>query len=194
MDAMTQTRTSLAPIHVIGGGLAGSEAAWQIARRGLPVVLHEMRPVRGTDAHKTDSLAELVCSNSFRSDDAENNAVGVIHAEMRMAGSLIMSCADANQVPAGGALAVDREGFAQAVTDAIEAEPLITIAREEVTGLPPADWDQTIIATGSADRTGACRSHQCRDRPGRAGLFRCHRADHSHRFDRHVGLLVPVPL
>jgi methylenetetrahydrofolate--tRNA-(uracil-5-)-methyltransferase len=86
MDAMTQTRTSLAPIHVIGGGLAGSEAAWQIARRGLPVVLHEMRPVRGTDAHKTDSLAELVCSNSFRSDDAENNAVGVIHAEMRMAG------------------------------------------------------------------------------------------------------------
>jgi methylenetetrahydrofolate--tRNA-(uracil-5-)-methyltransferase len=105
-------------------------------------------PVRGTDAHKTDSLAELVCSNSFRSDDAENNAVGVIHAEMRMAGSLIMKCADANQVPAGGALAVDREGFAQAVTDAITAEPLITIAREEVTGLPPAEWDQTIIATG----------------------------------------------
>jgi methylenetetrahydrofolate--tRNA-(uracil-5-)-methyltransferase len=154
MDAMTQTRTSLAPIHVIGGGLAGSEAAWQIARRGLPVVLHEMRPVRGTDAHKTDSLAELVCSNSFRSDDAENNAVGVIHAEMRMAGSLIMSCADANQVPAGGALAVDREGFAQAVTDAIEAEPLITIAREEVTGLPPADWGQTIIATGPLTAPG----------------------------------------
>lgn len=139
---------SHSPIHVVGGGLAGSEAAWQIARRGLPVILHEMRPVRGTDAHKTDSLAELVCSNSFRSDDAENNAVGVIHAEMRMAGSLIMRCADANQVPAGGALAVDREGFANAVTAAIEAEPLITIAREEIAGLPPADWDQTIIATG----------------------------------------------
>jgi methylenetetrahydrofolate--tRNA-(uracil-5-)-methyltransferase len=136
------------PVHVIGGGLAGSEAAWQIARRGLPVILHEMRPVRGTDAHKTDSLAELVCSNSFRSDDAENNAVGVIHAEMRMAGSLIMKCADANQVPAGGALAVDREGFARAVTDAIAAEPLIAVAREEIAGLPPADWDHTIIATG----------------------------------------------
>jgi len=126
---MTKNNSSSSPIHVIGGGLAGSEAAWQIARRGLPVVLHEMRPVRGTDAHKTDSLAELVCSNSFRSDDAENNAVGVIHAEMRLAGSLIMACADKNQVPAGGALAVDREGFAQAVTDAIEAEELITIAR-----------------------------------------------------------------
>tara|TARA_R110002020_G_scaffold23525_2_gene78211 strand:+ start:1194 stop:2630 length:1437 start_codon:yes stop_codon:yes gene_type:complete len=145
---MTKTSSSPSPIHVIGGGLAGSEAAWQIARRGLPVVLHEMRPVRGTDAHKTDSLAELVCSNSFRSDDAENNAVGVIHAEMRLAGSLIMACADRNQVPAGGALAVDRDGFAQAVTDAIEAEPLITVAREEITGLPPADWNQGIIATG----------------------------------------------
>ena len=151
---MTKSNSPHSPIHVVGGGLAGSEAAWQIARRGLPVILHEMRPVRGTEAHKTDSLAELVCSNSFRSDDAENNAVGVIHAEMRMAGSLIMSCADANQVPAGGALAVDREGFAQAVTDAIAAEPLITIAREEVTGLPPADWDQTIIATGPLTAPG----------------------------------------
>ncbi|WP_394689291.1 methylenetetrahydrofolate--tRNA-(uracil(54)-C(5))-methyltransferase (FADH(2)-oxidizing) TrmFO [Hoeflea sp.] len=145
---MSKSDNSHSPIHVIGGGLAGSEAAWQIARHGLPVVLHEMRPVRGTDAHKTDSLAELVCSNSFRSDDAKNNAVGVIHAEMRMAGSLIMKCADANQVPAGGALAVDREGFAQAVTDAIAAEPLITVSREEITGLPPAEWGQTIIATG----------------------------------------------
>ena len=151
---MTKSHSPHTPIHVVGGGLAGSEAAWQIARRGLPVILHEMRPVRGTEAHKTDSLAELVCSNSFRSDDAENNAVGVIHAEMRMAGSLIMSCADANQVPAGGALAVDREGFARAVTDAIAAEPLITIAREEVTGLPPADWDQTIIATGPLTAPG----------------------------------------
>lgn len=151
---MTKTSSSQSPIHVIGGGLAGSEAAWQIARRGLPVILHEMRPVRGTEAHKTDSLAELVCSNSFRSDDAENNAVGVIHAEMRLAGSLIMSCADKNQVPAGGALAVDREGFAQAVTKAIESEPLITISREEVTGLPPADWGQTIIATGPLTAPG----------------------------------------
>jgi len=151
---MIKTSYPNSPIHIIGGGLAGSEAAWQIARRGLPVILHEMRPVRGTEAHKTDSLAELVCSNSFRSDDAENNAVGVIHAEMRLAGSLIMSCADKNQVPAGGALAVDREGFAQAVTDAIEAEPLITIAREEVSGLPPAEWDQTIIATGPLTAPG----------------------------------------
>lgn len=136
------------PIHIIGGGLAGSEAAWQIASRDIPVVLHEMRPVRATDAHKTDDLAELVCSNSFRSDDSENNAVGVLHAEMRMANSLIMKCADANQVPAGGALAVDREGFAQAVTAEIENHPLITLEREQMSALPPKEWDQTIIATG----------------------------------------------
>ena len=136
------------PIHVIGGGLAGSEAAWQIASAGVPVVLHEMRPVRGTDAHKTDGLAELVCSNSFRSDDARSNAVGLLHAEMRLAGSLIMASGDANQVPAGGALAVDRDGFSDAVTARIEAHPLITIAREEIAGLPPRDWDQAIIATG----------------------------------------------
>ncbi|MDX8469586.1 methylenetetrahydrofolate--tRNA-(uracil(54)-C(5))-methyltransferase (FADH(2)-oxidizing) TrmFO [Mesorhizobium sp. VK23B] len=136
------------PVHVIGGGLAGSEAAWQIAEAGVPVVLHEMRPVRGTDAHKTEGLAELVCSNSFRSDDAETNAVGLLHAEMRLAGSLIMSAGDAHQVPAGGALAVDRDGFSDAVTAKIEAHPLITIVREEVPGLPPADWDQVIIATG----------------------------------------------
>ena len=136
------------PIHIIGGGLAGSEAAWQIASAGIPVVLHEMRPVRGTEAHKTDGLAELVCSNSFRSDDAQANAVGLLHAEMRLADSLIMACADANQVPAGGALAVDREGFSQAVTAKLEAHPLITIEREEVAGLPPEAWDQVIIATG----------------------------------------------
>jgi methylenetetrahydrofolate--tRNA-(uracil-5-)-methyltransferase len=135
------------PVHIIGGGLAGSEAAWQIARRGVPVVLHEMRPVRGTDAHKTDGLAELVCSNSFRSDDAETNAVGLLHAEMRRLGSLIMSCGDANQVPAGGALAVDRDGFSAAVTAALEAEPLIEIRREEI-ALPPVDWDSVIVATG----------------------------------------------
>ena len=136
------------PIHVVGGGLAGSEAAWQIAQAGVPVVLHEMRPVRGTDAHKTESLAELVCSNSFRSDDAETNAVGLLHAEMRLAGSLIMASGDAHQVPAGGALAVDRDGFSAAVTARLEAHPLITIVREEVSGLPPQEWDQAIIATG----------------------------------------------
>jgi methylenetetrahydrofolate--tRNA-(uracil-5-)-methyltransferase len=139
---------SNAPIHIVGGGLAGSEAAWQIAKAGVPVVLHEMRPVRGTDAHKTDKLAELVCSNSFRSDDAATNAVGLLHAEMRLMGSLIMAMGDANQVPAGGALAVDRDGFADAVTAALEAHPLITIDRQEVTGLPPEEWDSVIIATG----------------------------------------------
>jgi methylenetetrahydrofolate--tRNA-(uracil-5-)-methyltransferase len=139
---------AIKPIHIVGGGLAGSEAAWQIASRGAPVVLHEMRGVRGTDAHKTDGLAELVCSNSFRSDDSEHNAVGLIHAEMRLANSLIMRCADENQVPAGGALAVDRDGFSDAVTAQIDAHPLITVMREEITGLPPEEWDQTIIATG----------------------------------------------
>src|SRR6185312_16396996 len=103
--------SSIKPVHVVGGGLAGSEAAWQLASAGVPVVLHEMRPVRGTEAHLTDHLAELVCSNSFRSDDAENNAVGVLHEEMRRAGSLIMRAADAHKLPAGGALAVDRHGF-----------------------------------------------------------------------------------
>ena len=136
------------PIHVVGGGLAGSEAAWQIANAGIPVVIHEMRGVRGTEAHKTDSLAELVCSNSFRSDDAEANAVGLLHAEMRLANSIIMASGDANQVPAGGALAVDRDGFAAAVTAKLEAHPLVTIVREEITGLPPEDWDLAIVATG----------------------------------------------
>jgi methylenetetrahydrofolate--tRNA-(uracil-5-)-methyltransferase len=135
-------------IHVIGGGLAGCEAAWQIARAEVPVILHEMRPVRGTEAHRTDRLAELVCSNSFRSDDAQNNAVGVIHREMRAMGSLIMRSADAHQVPAGGALAVDRDGFAAAVQAAIENEPRIAIARGEVAAIPPDDWDSVIIATG----------------------------------------------
>ena len=136
------------PIHIVGGGLAGSEAAWQAATRGVPVVLHEMRPVRGTEAHKTDRLAELVCSNSFRSDDAETNAVGVLHAELRRADSLIMRMADSHQVPAGGALAVDRDGFADAVTAAVAAHPLIRIERGEVAGLPPAEWDSVIIASG----------------------------------------------
>jgi methylenetetrahydrofolate--tRNA-(uracil-5-)-methyltransferase len=135
-------------VHVIGAGLAGSEAAWQVANAGIPVVLHEMRPVRMTDAHRTDGLAELVCSNSFRSDDALNNAVGLMHAEMRKLGSLIMRCADAHQVPAGGALAVDRDAFSGAVTRALEDHPLITIDRTEVAGMPPADWGNVIVATG----------------------------------------------
>ncbi len=139
---------TIQPVHVIGGGLAGSEAAWQAAEAGVPVVLHEMRPVRGTDAHKTEGLAELVCSNSFRSDDASTNAVGLLHAEMRLAGSLILACGDTHQVPAGGALAVDRDGFSAAVTAKLEAHPLVTIVREELTGLPPAEWGQAIIATG----------------------------------------------
>ncbi len=140
--------TQISPIHVVGGGLAGSEAAWQIASAGVPVVLHEMRPVRGTDAHKTEGLAELVCSNSFRSDDAATNAVGLLHAEMRRMGSIIMKMGDAHQVPAGGALAVDRDAFSAAVTAALEAHPLVTIERGEITGLPPADWDSVIVATG----------------------------------------------
>jgi methylenetetrahydrofolate--tRNA-(uracil-5-)-methyltransferase len=143
---MTEER--LRPVHIIGGGLAGSEAAWQIAARGVPVVLHEMRPLRMTAAHKTAALAELVCSNSFRSDDKDHNAVGLLHQEMRRLGSLIMRAADGNQVPAGGALAVDREGFAAAVTAALVADPLIDIRREEITGLPPADWNSVVIATG----------------------------------------------
>ncbi|WP_112664224.1 methylenetetrahydrofolate--tRNA-(uracil(54)-C(5))-methyltransferase (FADH(2)-oxidizing) TrmFO [Microvirga flavescens] len=140
--------SSMEPIHVIGGGLAGSEATWQIAQAGVPVVLHEMRPVRGTDAHKTEGLAELVCSNSFRSDDAQANAVGLLHQEMRTLGSLIMAKGDANQVPAGGALAVDRDGFSAAVTAALEAHPLVTIERGEIAGLPPENWSSVIIATG----------------------------------------------
>src|SRR3990167_9535628 len=139
---------SISPVHIVGGGLAGSEAAWQVAQAGVPVVLHEMRPVRGTDAHQTDHLAELVCSNSFRADDWTGNAVGLLHAEMRALGSIIMSAGDAHQVPAGGALAVDRDGFSQAVTERLEAHPLVTIAREEVAGLPPPEWDSVILATG----------------------------------------------
>jgi methylenetetrahydrofolate--tRNA-(uracil-5-)-methyltransferase len=137
----------LQPVNVIGGGLSGSEAAWQLARRGVAVVLHEMRPVRTTDAHKTGQFAELVCSNSFRSDDAEASAIGLLHAEMRRLGSLVMRAADANKLPAGGALAVDRDGFAGAITAALEAEPLIDIRREEIFEVP-TDWDNVIVATG----------------------------------------------
>ena len=136
------------PIHIIGGGLAGSEAAWQAAELGVMVVLHEMRPVRETEAHQTSGLAELVCSNSFRSDDALYNAVGVLHEEMRRCGSLVMRMADANRVPAGGALAVDRDGFSKSVEDALEGHDLITIVREEIDSLPPAEWKNIIVATG----------------------------------------------
>jgi methylenetetrahydrofolate--tRNA-(uracil-5-)-methyltransferase len=135
-------------IHIIGGGLAGSEAAWALAEAGLDVVLHEMRPTRGTFAHQTDGLAELVCSNSFRSDDAMNNAVGLLHEEMRRAGSLVMRMADRHKLPAGGALAVDREGFSQAVSEALASHPRVTLAREEIAELPPANQGQVIVATG----------------------------------------------
>src|SRR5207342_933741 len=127
-------------------GLAGSEAAWQIASRGVPVVLHEMRPLRSTAVHKTGGFAELVCSNSFRSDDRDHNAVGLLHEEMRRLGSLVMRAGDLNQVPAGGALAVDRDGFSAAVTAALQSHPLVTLERGEV--IPRDEWDSVIIATG----------------------------------------------
>jgi len=146
-------------IHVVGGGLAGSEAAWQAARLGAHVVLHEMRPLRGTDAHRTDRLAELVCSNSLRSDDAENNAVGLLHEEMRRCDSLVMRAADASRLPAGGALAVDRDAFSGRIQAAIEAEPRIEIRREAIDALPPVDWGSTIIATvGTCDMIAPNRS------------------------------------
>ena len=135
-------------VHIVGGGLAGSEAAWQIARSGVAVTLHEMRPARMTDAHSTNALAELVCSNSFRSDDWETNAVGLLHEEMRRCQSLIMAAGDLHKLPAGGALAVDREAFAREVTLRLEEHPLIRIERSEVAGLPPADWESVIVATG----------------------------------------------
>jgi methylenetetrahydrofolate--tRNA-(uracil-5-)-methyltransferase len=141
------TVTEKQSVHIVGGGLAGSEAAWQLAQSGIPVVLHEMRPARATAAHKTDGYAELVCSNSFRSDDKEHNAVGLLHEEMRRLGSLIMRAGDANQVPAGGALAVDRDGFSAAVSATLASHPLITLERGEV-AVPPEDWDSVIIATG----------------------------------------------
>ena len=145
---MSNNASHITPVHVIGGGLAGSEAAWQMARAGVPVVLHEMRPSRMTEAHRTEGLAELVCSNSFRSDEWETNAVGLLHEEMRRCGSLILAAGDLTKLPAGGALAVDRDAFSQEVTRRIEAEPLITLDRSEVAGLPPQDWDSVIIATG----------------------------------------------
>lgn len=135
-------------LHIIGAGLAGSEAAWQAAQMGVKVILHEMRPHTQTPAHKTQGCAELVCSNSFRSDDAQNNAVGLLHEEMRRLSSLIMREGDKAAVPAGGALAVDRNIFSDGVTQALENHPLITLERGEINGLPPAEWEHVIIATG----------------------------------------------
>lgn len=135
-------------ITVVGGGLAGSEAAWQIAKAGIPVVLKEMRPVKQTPAHRTDGLAELVCSNSLRSDDAIHNAVGLLHEEMRRCDSLIMRAADLNKVPAGGALAVDRDAFSKTIGEALANHPLVTIKREEMTELPAPDSGRYVIATG----------------------------------------------
>ncbi|WP_193180722.1 methylenetetrahydrofolate--tRNA-(uracil(54)-C(5))-methyltransferase (FADH(2)-oxidizing) TrmFO [Nisaea sediminum] len=146
--------SEISPVHVIGGGLAGSEAAWQLATAGVPVVLHEMRPERKTEAHQTSGLAELVCSNSFRSDDAEGNAVGVLHAEMRRLGSVILSAADEHKVPAGSALAVDRDHFSQAVEKALTDHPLVTVERGEIAGLPPEEWDSVIVATGPLTSPG----------------------------------------
>src|SRR6185295_12430135 len=134
-------------VRVIGGGLAGSEAAWQIASRGVPVIVHEMRPVRPTLVHKTDRLAELVCSNSFRGDKLDN-AVGLLKEEMRRLGSLILSAADRARVPAGAALAVDRDRFSETVTQAIASHPLIALARREVPSVPAADGAPWIIASG----------------------------------------------
>lgn len=135
-------------LHIIGSGLAGSEAAWQAAERGVRVTIHEMRGVKKTEAHHSTDCAELVCSNSFRSDDYERNAVGLLHEEMRRCGSIILKCADANKVPAGGALAMDRELFARAVTQALESHPNITFVREEITALPGPEHGLCIVATG----------------------------------------------
>ena len=133
-------------VHIIGGGMAGSEAAWQAINLGVPVVIHEMRPHVGTFAHQTGNLAEMVCSNSFRSDDDEQNAVGLLHWEMRAAGGLIMEMADRHRLPAGGALAVDRENFAQSVTDRLRGHPLVTVSEAEVTALPSSSTARRVSA------------------------------------------------
>ena len=136
------------PIHIIGGGMAGSEAAWQIVSAGIPVIIHEMRPTVKTFAHQTQDLAEMVCSNSFRSDDDEANAVGLLHWEMRAANSIIMEMGDKHALPAGSALAVDRDAFSNSVTKKLLNHPLVTIDRNEIHNLPLKDWEHSIIATG----------------------------------------------
>ncbi|MDE2476492.1 MAG: methylenetetrahydrofolate--tRNA-(uracil(54)-C(5))-methyltransferase (FADH(2)-oxidizing) TrmFO [Alphaproteobacteria bacterium] len=160
-------RALMGLVHIIGGGLAGSEAAWQAAQAGASVVLHEMRPLRMTEAHQTGGLAELVCSNSLRSDDWENNAVGLLHEEMRRAGSLIMAAADASKVPAGGALAVDREAFSHNIESQIRAHSRIRIESGEVIA-PPAEWDNVVIATGPL--TSAALSQTIRALTGEESL------------------------
>ncbi|HUS56363.1 MAG TPA: methylenetetrahydrofolate--tRNA-(uracil(54)-C(5))-methyltransferase (FADH(2)-oxidizing) TrmFO [Thermohalobaculum sp.] len=159
---------NLSPIHIIGGGMAGSEAAWAAANLGVPVIVHEMRPQRGTEAHQTDGLAELVCSNSFRSDDHETNAVGLLHDEMRRAGSIMMEMASLHSVPAGSALAVDRDAFSAAVTERLLAHPLVALERGEIAGLPPADWDNVIIATGPL--TSPALAQAIREKTGETSL------------------------
>ena len=173
--------TNLKPVHVIGGGLAGSEAAWQLAQKGISVILHEMRPHRKTNAHVTDRLAELVCSNSFRSDDADFNAVGLLHQEMRSLNSLIMQAADANKVPAGGALAVDREAFSADVQSAIEFEPLIEVQRKEVEGPIPEEWGKVIVASGPL--TSKRLAKTICELTGKNALFffRCHCSNRAQR-------------
>ncbi len=184
---------SFLPVHVVGGGLAGSEAAWQLARRGVPVVLHEMRPVARTAAHKTGQFAELVCSNSFRSDDAEGSAIGLLHAEMRRLDSLVLRAADRHKLPAGSALAVDRDGFAAAITAALEAEPLIAIDRSEIAD-PPAEWDSVIVATGPLTSPALAETIRSITGEDRIVVLRRHRADHSSRLDRFRRRLVSVAL
>jgi methylenetetrahydrofolate--tRNA-(uracil-5-)-methyltransferase len=164
-------QTSSGPVHVIGAGLAGSEAAWQLAQAGIAVVLHEMRPAVMTPAHQTGGYAELVCSNSFRSDDAETNAVGLLHAEMRRADSLVIRMADAHRLPAGSALAVDRLGFSAAVTAALNAHPLISFDPGEVTELPPREWGLTIVATGPLTSASLAASIQERTGESRLAFF-----------------------
>ncbi len=167
-EATTNRQRVTAPVHIVGGGLAGCEAAWQLARAGVPVIIHEMRPTRTTPAHQTAGLAELVCSNSFRSDDAYASAIGLLHHEMRCLGSLILRAADDHRVPAGSALAVDRLGFSAAVDAALAAEPLVEIRREEVAGLPPETWNSTIVATGPL--TSPALAEALRDATGEDAL------------------------
>ncbi|MCV2881118.1 methylenetetrahydrofolate--tRNA-(uracil(54)-C(5))-methyltransferase (FADH(2)-oxidizing) TrmFO [Actibacterium sp. XHP0104] len=156
-------------LHIIGGGMAGSEAAWQAASAGVPVVIHEMRPKVGTFAHQTGNLAEMVCSNSFRSDDDEQNAVGLLHWEMRQAGGLLMEMADLHQVPAGGALAVDRDAFSQGVTERLRAHPLVRVEEGEITALPQdGHW---IIATGPLTSTALGQAIQAETGAERLAFF-----------------------
>jgi methylenetetrahydrofolate--tRNA-(uracil-5-)-methyltransferase len=156
-------------LHIVGGGMAGSEAAWQAAHMGLTVVLHEMRPKVKTFAHHTENLGEMVCSNSFRSDDHEQNAVGLLHWEMKQAGGLVISTAYRHRLPAGGALAVDREAFAQSITDALRAHPNIRISHEEVTELPSDG--QWIFATGPLTSPSLGAAIQARTGADRLAFF-----------------------